>query len=93
MIDPRAIIDPSAAIREEYTNYQVLTVDGQLLTGLLVNRTEQAIELRTAEGQNIRVLQDEIETLKASPISLMPEDQLSGLSEEAIRDLMNYITS
>ena len=68
-------------------------MDGQLLTGLLVNRTEQAIELRTAEGQNIRVLQDEIETLKASPISLMPEDQLSGLSEEAIRDLMNYITS
>jgi len=88
-----AIADPSAAIREEYTNYRLLTVDGQLLTGLLVDRSEYAVQLRTAEGQTLRFPLTEVESLQASPISLMPEDSLQSLGQREIRDLLSYITA
>lgn len=88
-----AMIDPSAAIREEYTNYQLLTVDGQLLTGILIDRNAQGVTLRTAEGQILKFPTGDIESVQASAVSLMPEDQLQGMTEQQIRDLMTYLTS
>ncbi|EKK01063.1 membrane-bound dehydrogenase domain protein [Rhodopirellula baltica SH28] len=86
-----AIIDPSAAIREEFTNYQLLTADGQVLSGLLENQTPETVTMRTAEGNAVRVDRDDIESLQASPVSLMPENILDALSTEDVRDLLAYL--
>jgi len=88
-----AIVDPSAAIREEFTAYQLLTLDGQLLVGLLVDQTAQAVTLRTAEGQTLRIAREDIETLKASPVSLMPEGLLDPLNDQQRSDLLKYLSS
>ncbi len=87
-----AIVDPSAAIREEFTNYRLLTTDGQVLTGLLENQTPQTYTLRTAEGQAVQIARDAVEDLSASPVSLMPENLLTPLSQQDIRDLFAYLT-
>ncbi|MEO9931514.1 DUF7133 domain-containing protein [Rhodopirellula bahusiensis] len=86
-----AIIDPSAAIREEFTNYRLLTTDGQVLSGLLENQTPDTVTIRTAEGNAVRVNRDDIETLQASPVSLMPENILDALSPEDVGDLLAYL--
>ncbi|EGF25117.1 hypothetical protein RBWH47_04672 [Rhodopirellula baltica WH47] len=86
-----AIIDPSAAIREEFTNYRLLTADGQVLSGLLENQTPETVTMRTAEGNAVRVDRDDIESLQASPVSLMPENILDALSTEDVRDLLAYL--
>ncbi|XZE52337.1 PVC-type heme-binding CxxCH protein [Planctomycetaceae bacterium SH139] len=88
-----AIVDPSAAIREEFTAYQLLTLDGQLLVGLLVDQSAQAVTLRTAEGQTLRIAREDIETLKASPVSLMPEGLLDSLTDQQRSDLLKYLSS
>ena len=86
-----AIADPSAAIREEYTTYRVLTTDGQVASGLLVERSENGILLRTAEGQTVRFAAHDIDTYEASPVSLMPDNLVETLSDAQLRDLLSYV--
>ncbi|MCC9641550.1 c-type cytochrome [Rhodopirellula sp. JC740] len=86
-----AVIDPSAGIREEFTNYRLLTNDGRVISGLLEDQTPQWVTIRTAEGNAIRISRDEIESLQASAVSLMPENLVAPLSAAEIRDLMGYL--
>jgi putative heme-binding domain-containing protein len=86
-----AIIDPSAAIRDEYAQYQLLTVDGQIISGLLVNQTPNAVSIRTAEDQVVNVNRSQVESLNASPVSIMPEGLLDKLSNKKQADLLRYI--
>jgi putative heme-binding domain-containing protein len=87
-----AIVDPSAAIREEYQTYQIRTVDGQLLSGLLIDRNERAVTLRTAEGETLQINRGRIEDLQASDVSLMPENLLEPLSDAEVQSLMRYVS-
>src|SRR5262249_19733607 len=46
-----SIVDPSAVIRPEFTAYNVLTTDGRILTGLVVEVTPQAVTLLDAKNE------------------------------------------
>ncbi|WP_147274379.1 PVC-type heme-binding CxxCH protein [Bremerella cremea] len=89
-----SIVDPSAAIREEYTNYRVLTVDGRVISGFLKNQDEKTITLQNAENPALVIPREEIE---AGPVaiekSLMPDRVLEGLTATQIRDLFAYLQS
>jgi putative heme-binding domain-containing protein len=47
--------------------------------------------LRDLAGQKMRLRQADLAGLEASPVSLMPEGVLSGLSDEALRNLFAYL--
>jgi putative heme-binding domain-containing protein len=47
--------------------------------------------LRDLAGQKTRVAQSEVESLEASPISIMPEGLLGGLSDAELRDLLAHL--
>jgi putative heme-binding domain-containing protein len=85
------IVDPSAAIRDEFTNFSVVTTDGRSLTGIIVEQNKQSISLRGHDGQTVRLARDRIEDLNASPVSLMPDDQLRALTDQQVRDLFAYL--
>jgi putative heme-binding domain-containing protein len=87
------IVNPSAEIREGFETYQVVTTDGRTLVGFLVDRDNQVIVLRGADGQNITIAQDQIDEMARDRKSLMPENQLKELSEQQVRDLMAYLRS
>lgn len=86
-----AVVDPSAAVREEFTAYQLLTTDGLAVSGLLVDQNERAVELRTVEGRLLRFQREDIELLQASHASLMPTGLLDKLSDQQIADLFAYL--
>jgi len=86
------LVDPSAAIREEYTTTVVETKDGRVLTGILAAQDKRSILLRDPEGNEVRLARENIEDLRASPVSLMPEGQMRALTEQQIRDLFAYLT-
>jgi putative heme-binding domain-containing protein len=89
-----SIIDPGAAIREEYTTYRVSTSDGLVLTGFLKERGQDTITMVTADqGATVIAKSDIEEGPAAIKTSLMPEKQLSSLSEAQIRDLFAYLQS
>lgn len=89
-----SIVDPSAAIREEYTNYRVLTVDGRVLSGFLKNQDDKTITLQNADNPALVIPRDEIE---AGPLaidkSLMPDLLLEDLTATQVRDLFAYLQS
>jgi putative heme-binding domain-containing protein len=86
-----AIVDPSLGIREEYTLYQLSAKDGQVLAGFVAENTPQFVTMLDALGNKTKVARQDIQSLQALPISLMPEGLLSPLSVEQTRDLFAYL--
>jgi putative heme-binding domain-containing protein len=85
-------IDPSAAIREEFTNFQILTTDGLVLSGFIRERTPKTITIQNADKGIVVVPIEKIEQgPKAITTSLMPDKLLNELNAQQIRDLFAYL--
>jgi putative heme-binding domain-containing protein len=87
------IVNPSAEVREGFETYQAQTDDGRIVVGFLVDRDNQVVILRGADGQNVTLTHDQIEELAPQRKSLMPEGQLRELSDQQVRDLFAYLRS
>jgi putative heme-binding domain-containing protein len=88
-----SIVDPSAVIRTEYVAYVVATTNGRLLNGLVTEATPTTVTLVDAKNERTTVARQDIEEMKPSPHSLMPEKLLDDLDEQQIRDLFAYLQS
>ena len=44
-------------------------------------------------GRTKKISREQIDDLRASPVSLMPEDQLKALTDQQVRDLFAYLTA
>jgi putative heme-binding domain-containing protein len=88
-----AIVDPSLAIREEYTHFNLIGRDGQTLTGFLTRNDPGAVEIKDVSGNSQTIPRGEIIDLAASQTSLMPEGLLSSLDDQQIRDLFAHFIS
>jgi putative membrane-bound dehydrogenase-like protein len=87
------VVNPSAEIREGFENYIARTTDGRTLTGFIADQDSNVLVIRGADGQNISLSREEVEDLRATRTSLMPEGQLKALSDQQIRDLFAYLRS
>jgi len=85
------IVDPSAIIRQEFLAYVVNVKDGRALTGLMVESTPETVTLVDAKNVRSVLRRDQIDEMKASPVSLMPEKLLEPLDDKQIRDLFAYL--
>lgn len=86
------ILDPSALVGKDYQTTIVVTNDGRVITGLRQKETESAVTLRTI-NDTVVVAKADIDEMKLSPQSLMPEGQLNQLSADEQRDLIAYLAS
>ena len=67
------ILDPNADVTPDNTTFLVVTNRGQTLSGLLVEETASSLKLRAAEGVEQAVLRSEIEAIRPTGQTLMPE--------------------
>ena len=88
-----AVVDPSAAIREEFTNFQVETKDGRQLTGLIELQDTRTVTLRGINNQTVLLPRDQIRKLQASHTSIMPEGLTEAMTDKQLLDLFAYLTS
>jgi putative heme-binding domain-containing protein len=86
-----ATLDPSIEIREGFGAYVCKLKDGQVLLGVLDRQDAGGIVLKDIASQKRPVKQSDIVSLEASPISLMPEGLLTGLSEAELKDFFAYL--
>ena len=86
-----SIIDPTGAVDACYFKYSILTADGRTFTGKLETETATSITLLAAEGKRTTVLRDNIEMLKASRKSLMPDGLEQNLELQDVADLIQYV--
>jgi len=82
------ILDPNRSVEGNFQQYNVVTSDGRVLSGLLAAETRTTIELLDAEARKQVILRDDIEQVAGSKQSLMPE----GFEKLPPADLVNLLT-
>ena len=85
------VLDPSLVIGVSYQARVVLTSDGRALTGLLVEDSPQRVVLKTQGGKQEVVAREEVEEVRVSPLSLMPEGLETQLSATELADLFAFL--
>ena len=85
------ILDPNGAIDGNFVNYTVATRDGRTLTGLIAAETASALTLRRAEGQQDVVLRGDIEAIRSTGVSLMPEGLEKDVTVAQMADLLAFL--
>ena len=85
-----SILDPSAAIEGRFTNYLITTNDGRLYDGLLIGETSATVTIR-GETEDTTLLRKDIEEIRASNVSLMPEGLEDALSRQELADVIGYL--
>ncbi len=88
-----SIVNPNAEIREGYENFSVETRDGRSLSGFIVDQDREVVVLRGIDSQNITLARNDIATMAAAGMSLMPEGILDTFKDQEVRDLFAYLRS
>jgi uncharacterized repeat protein (TIGR03806 family) len=88
-----SIIAPSKKIDPKYQTYLIETTAGRVLTGVLVNKTGEFVEITTAQAKLVRLSRKEIETLVPQQKSLMPELLHRDMTAEQLVDLLEFLSS
>jgi putative membrane-bound dehydrogenase-like protein len=86
-----SVFQPNAEVDPRYQMYQLVTDDGVVHTGLMEASQGDVVVIRNAKGELERFQREEIEILKASGKSLMPEGLLSQMKPEEFRDVLAFI--
>ena len=86
------VFDPNLVIGENYQAMVVALKDGRTLTGLLTSDSPQEIRIRIQGGKEETIPRSQIEELKRSPLSLMPENLESLVTPQELADLFSYLS-
>ncbi|MCC6409977.1 MAG: DUF5329 family protein [Planctomycetes bacterium] len=86
------VVDPSAVVGKEYQATIVELATGQILTGIVKKNDADGVVLAT-ENDVLHLAHDEIETLRLTENSTMPEGLLDPLSPDEVVDLVAYLAS
>ena len=89
-----SILQPSKEIKKEYASVVASTLDGRLVTGLQVSRNEQELVVRDRENVDlvIKIPMDNIDEIKPSKTSNMPDDLVNQLkNRQQFLDLLRYV--
>ena len=85
------VFDPSLVIGAAYQARTVLTTDGRILTGLLVEDSPQRVVLKLQGGKLETIPREDVEQLRVSELSLMPEGLEKQLQPQEIADLFAFL--
>jgi putative membrane-bound dehydrogenase-like protein len=86
------VLDPSSAVSGDYTLTNVATTDGRLISGIIREQTEAALVIQTPT-ERIVLPREDVESIKPSAASIMPEGLLEALAPQEVRDLFAYLAT
>lgn len=86
-----SILFPSAGIAHNYEMYSAVLNDGNVVAGLLISKTDQAVTIRNKEGINRTIPAGDIDEIVKQKISIMPADLQKLLSEQDLVDVVEYL--
>jgi len=86
-----SIIQPNRAIDNNYISYTVRTEEGQSLTGILTSETATSITLKQQEGKLTTILRSDIEQIRSTGLSLMPDGLEKNINHQDMADLISFV--
>jgi putative heme-binding domain-containing protein len=90
-----SLIVPSKVVSDQYVNSVVVTDDGEVLTGRIIEEDAQKIRIRTSPFalELTDVLKAKVEQRQLATISEMPVGLVNVLTQEEVLDLVAYLRS
>ncbi|MGP0062773.1 MAG: c-type cytochrome, partial [Isosphaeraceae bacterium] len=85
------IVDPGATVSADFRMVVVAMNDGRVLNGMVKAQSERTLTLQT-QTEAIALDRSDIEGLRPSVSSLMPDGLLDSLKPDEIRDLIGYLS-
>lgn len=85
------ILNPNAAIDGNYISYTVTTKDGKQFNGIIVAESTASITLKRENNQSDTILRADVEEIRSSGLSLMPEGVEKNLSVQEVADLIRFL--
>ncbi|QDV81307.1 neutral/alkaline non-lysosomal ceramidase N-terminal domain-containing protein [Stieleria magnilauensis] len=86
-----AILDPNRAVEPKYQNYVVQTEEGRTLAGVIESEVGDSLTIAHADGKRTTLRRDQIERIKSTGTSLMPEGFETTLDVEALQAIVRYL--
>ena len=74
-----------------YETFSVITIDGNIYTGLKISDTRASITIRNAEGIDRTILQDDVDEVLKTGVSIMPADLQRLLTIQELVDVVAYL--
>jgi putative heme-binding domain-containing protein len=87
------ILAPNKNVDARYVEYLAVTRAGRVFTGILANETATSVTLRGQEAKEQVLLRSELEELRSTGKSLMPEGLEKDLSRQDLADVLAYLTA
>jgi putative membrane-bound dehydrogenase-like protein len=87
------ILDPNRNLDTRYVEYRAAIKDGRTLSGVLAAESATSITLRGQLGKEEVVLRTDLESLRGTGLSLMPEGLDKDLTPQDMADLIAYLTA
>ncbi|MEZ6125056.1 MAG: family 16 glycoside hydrolase [Planctomycetaceae bacterium] len=91
-----SVLEPSKQISDQYGSVQIVTTDGKVINGRIINLAGDSFRVQTdmlKPGELTGVDRKQIEEIVESKISMMPKGLLNTLNQEEVLDLMAYLLS
>ncbi len=87
------VMDPSLVIGQAFTSKTVLTTDGRALAGIVAAEDAKRLTLKVQGGKLVELDREEdIEQIKDSDKSLMPDGLEQQMNEQELLDLFAYLS-
>jgi len=86
-----SILDPNRVIDNNYFRITVQMNDGTLHDGIVVEESAEHVTIKNQQTSALVIRKPEIEAIKPSGLSLMPEGIEAQMDEQAMADLVGYL--
>ena len=84
------LVDPSSSVADSYCSSTVRLIDDRLLIGIVINRTKKTISLQLKD-KVIKIDRDDIDAIKQTQLSLMPDGLLDSMTQQERAALFKYL--
>jgi putative heme-binding domain-containing protein len=88
-----SILAPNRSVEPQFRGYIVVLTDGRVLTGTIAEEAGGSITLAQADGKRATVNRSDIDELRNSGLSLMPEGYQQELDPAMLLDLVEFLQS
>jgi len=87
------ILDPNREVLPQYYTYLLTTDEDVIISGMIVAETANTVTIRKTDGMSETVQRVNIQSLRSTGLSAMPEGLEEKLDLQAMADLLAYLNS
>lgn len=87
------VLDPNREVKPAFVSYVVLTESGRVFSGMIISENANSVTIQQPDGKPVTVQRNEIETLKSTSLSFMPEGLEKQIDLQSMADLLEYLNT